>query len=134
MAERNLTDQFSANEPEARRTVGGASECWDDYQTVLNYLRGYGKEHPPTARLIILTMLGHELDAYQVSYETGASLYAVNENLAQLTRQGILLKRTIAAGRIRSTRYRINHNSLAAKLGLALNPGTRLERRDDAKS
>jgi hypothetical protein len=120
MPEQCVKDQFPANEPEAKRTVGGAPECWEDYQTVLNYLRGYGKEHPPTARLIILTMLGHELDAYQVSYETGASLYAVTENLAELTRRGIIVRRTLRSGRFKSTRYQIDHCFLTAKLGLTL--------------
>jgi hypothetical protein len=134
MPEQSVKDQFPANEPGAKRGVAGDSECWKEYQTALNYLRGYGKEHPPTARLIILTMPGHEADAFQIAFDTGACVYAVNENLAALTEQGILVRRTLAAGRIRSNRYRINQNFLAAKLGLALNPGTRLERSDDAKS
>jgi hypothetical protein len=82
----------------------------------------------------MLANIGHEADAYQISYDTGACLYAVNENLAALTKPGILVRRTLAAGRIRSNRYRINHNFLAAKLGLTLNPGTRLEHSDDAES
>jgi hypothetical protein len=76
----------------------------------------------------MLASIGHEADAYQISYDTGACLYAVNENLAALTEQGILVRRTLAAGRIKSHRYRINHNFLAAKLGVTLKSSTVLER------
>jgi len=130
------TDDDRESQPEFRASggVASSSDCWKEYQTVLQFLRNFGKEHAPTARLILLTMVGHEADAYQISYDTGACLYAVNENLAELTRQNILVRRTLASGRFKSTRYRIDHGFLTAKLGLTPKPGTRLERSDDAES
>jgi hypothetical protein len=53
-------------------------------------------------------MIGHEADAYQIFFDTGASLYAIHANLAELTNKGILVQRTLRAGRVRSTRYRLN--------------------------
>jgi len=114
--------------PRARGSVASSSDCWKDYQTVLQFLRNFGKEHTPTARVILLANVGHEADAYQISYDTGACMYAVHENLAKLTKQGILLRTTLAAGRIKSTRYRINYDFLAAKLGVTLKSSTVLER------
>jgi hypothetical protein len=133
MPEQMTTENLNQNS-RASGGVASSSDCWKEYQTVLQFLRNFGKEHAPTARLILLTMVGHEADAYQISYDTGACLYAVNENLAELTRQNILVRRTLASGRFKSTRYRIDHGFLTAKLGLTPKPGTRLERSDDAES
>lgn len=127
MPEQMTTEDLHKN-PMARGCVASHVECWDEYQIVLQFLRNFGKEHAPTARLILLTMIGHEADAYQISYDTGACMYAVHENLAKLTKQGILLRTTLAAGRIKSTRYRINYDFLAAKLGVTLKSSTVLER------
>jgi hypothetical protein len=79
----------------------------------------------------MLANIGYEMDAYQISYETGASLYAVNENLAKLTEQGILVRRKLAAGRFKSTRYRLNLGFFTAKLGFTSYFETNLERSDD---
>jgi hypothetical protein len=93
------------------------ADCWEEYQRVLNYIRRSGKEHPATARLIMLTMIGHEADANQISYDTGGCLYSINENLDELTRQGILVRRVLQLGRLKHRRYRINHELLAARRG-----------------
>lgn len=127
MPEQMTTENLDQN-PRARGGVASHVECWDEYQAVLRYLRGYGKEHPPTARLILLTMIGHEADAYQISYDTGACVYAVNENLAELTKRGIMVRRTLASGRFKSTRYRIDHGFVTAKLGFAPNLDKKLGR------
>ena len=65
----------------------------------------------------MLTIVGHEADAYQISCDTGACLYAVNENLAELTKQGVLVRETFQAGRFKCSRYRINHGLLTARMG-----------------
>jgi hypothetical protein len=123
MPEQMTTEDLHKN-PRARRGVASSSDCWDEYQTVLRYLRGYGKEHPPTGRLILLTMIGHEADASQISIDAGACAYAINTNLAQLTKQGILVRRILASGRFKSSRYRINQDVLTSRLGLTLKTAT----------
>ena len=129
MPEQMMTERLDQN-PGARGRVASSSDCWDEYQTVLSYLRGYGKEHPPTARLIMLAMIGHEADAHQITFDTGACLYAINENLAALTTRGILVRRKLAAARIKTSRYRINYDFLAAKLGFKPNFVENLVRSD----
>lgn len=64
-----MTTEDLHKDPMARGCVASHVECWDEYQIVLQFLRNFGKEHAPTARLILLTMIGHEADAYQISYD-----------------------------------------------------------------
>ena len=82
-------------------------EGWAVYQSVMEYLRFYGRELTPTARIILLTLVGHEAPAVQVVFETGACLYSVNSGLAELTKRGLLLRECFAFGRFRHTFYRI---------------------------
>ena len=72
MPEQILKDLF-AEDTEAGTRVALYVDCWEEYQKVLGYIRRSGKEHPPTARLILLTMIGHEADANQISFDTGWS-------------------------------------------------------------
>jgi hypothetical protein len=109
MSEQLLKDLF-AEDTDAGTRAALYADCWEKYQRVLSYIRRSGKEHPPTARLIMLTAIGHEADANQISVDTGACLYSINENLTELARQGILVRRVLRVGRFKQTRYRINPN------------------------
>jgi hypothetical protein len=110
-----VEDEIGAG-PEAKDRSASHADYWVEYQQVLRYVGRYGKEHPPTARLILLTCIGHEADTYQIWYDTGACLYSINENLAELTRQGILIRTMRTAGRFKTCRYRIAQDVLAAKM------------------
>ena len=129
MAQIVLKDEIHEG-PEAKNHPVLHTNCWDEYQRVLRYVRRYGKDHPPTARLILLTNIGHEADTYQIWYDTGACLYSINENLAELTRQGILIRTVRTEGRFKTCRYRIAQDVLAAKM--SLNPfDDKFERRNN---
>ena len=93
MPEHSVINEVPYNDPGVERPVALYADCWEQYQNVLRYLRQCGKEHPPTGRLILLTMIGHEADASQISIDAGACAYAINTNLAHLTKQGILVRR-----------------------------------------
>jgi hypothetical protein len=97
-----------------RMRLAGPAEGWAEHQSVMQYLRFHGKELRPTARLILLTLIGHEAPTPQVVFETGACLYAVNKGLAELTKRGLLLKECFAIGRFKWTFYRLNQGSLKA--------------------
>jgi hypothetical protein len=90
-------------------------EGWAEYQSVLQYIRFYGRELPPTARLILLTLIGHEAPTLQVVQETGACHYSVNQGLAELTKRGLLLRECFALGRFRHSFYRIDKDFLDAQ-------------------
>jgi hypothetical protein len=87
-------------------------EGWAVYQSVLQYLRFYGRELSPTARLILLTLVGHEAPTVQIVQETGACQYSVNQGLAELTKRGLLLRECFALGRFRHSFYRIDKDFL----------------------
>jgi len=118
MPEQTLKNLFAEN-TEAGIRVASDAACWEEYQRVLGYIRRSGKGHPPTARLIMLTAIGHEADANQISFDTGACTYSINENLAELTRQGILVRRVLQVGRFKHFRYRIDPKFLNARMGFA---------------
>lgn len=90
-------------------------EGWEEYLSVLQYIKFHGKELPPTARLILLTLIGHEAHTLQVVHETGACHYAVTNGLAELTKRGLLLRECFALGRFRHSFYRIDKNILDAR-------------------
>jgi len=116
MPEQILKDLFAEN-TEAGTRVASYANCWEEYQRVLGYIRRNGIEYPPTARLIMLTAIGHEADANQISFDTGACTFSINENLAELTRQGVLVRRVLQVGRFKHTRYRIDQNALTKRIG-----------------
>jgi hypothetical protein len=116
MSEHIMTDDLKQS-AETRTRVAFYADCWEEYQRVLSYIRRSGKQHPPTARLIMLAMIGHEADANQISFDTGACSYSINENLTELTRQGILTRETFQVGRFKCSRYRINQGLLNARMG-----------------
>ena len=95
-------------------------EWWAEYQSVLQYLRFYGRDLQPTARLILLTLIGHEAPTPQVVHETGACQYAVNKGLAELTKRGLLRRECFASGRFRYFFYRIDKDFLDAQCDSAL--------------
>jgi hypothetical protein len=98
-----------------RMRFAGPVEGWAEYQAVLQYLRSHGKELQPTARLILLALIGHEAHTHQVVHETGACHYAVNKGLAELTKRGLLLRESFALGRFKHSFYRIDKDFLDAQ-------------------
>ena len=106
LPKRTFTDRMRLAEP---------LEGWAEYQSVLQYVRFYGRELPPTARLILLTLIGHESHTLQVVHETAACPYSVNQGLAELTKRGLLLRECFALGRFRHSFYRIDKDFLDAQ-------------------
>ena len=104
-------------------------EGWAEYQSVLQYIRFYGRELPPTARLILLTLIGHEAHTLQVVQETAACHYSVIQGLAELTKRGLLLRECFALGRFRHSFYRIDKGFMDAQCESFL-PMPRLEFND----
>ena len=94
-------------------------EGWAEYESVLQYIRIHGRELPPTSRLILLTLVGHEAPTLQVVLETGACHYAVNQGLAELTKRGLLVRECFALGRFRHFFYRIDKTFLDAQCNSA---------------
>src|SRR5664279_4409299 len=94
-------------------------EGWAEHQSVLQYIRLHGRELSPTARLILLTLVGHEAPTVQVVQETGACQYSVNHGLAELTKRGLLLRECFALGRFRHSFYRIDRAFLNAQCNSA---------------
>jgi hypothetical protein len=90
-------------------------EGWAEYQSVLQFIRFHGRDLPATARLILLTLVGHTAPTPQVELETGACNYAVTRSLAQLTKRGLLLRECFALGRFKHSFYRIDKDFLDAQ-------------------
>jgi len=57
-------------------------EGWAEYQSVLQYIRFYGRELRPTARLILLTLIGHEAPN---DHDRKANEYAMEHGLRVLS-------------------------------------------------
>ena len=110
MPEQPLADTMARGSEDGIRIAVYASR-WEEYLRTVRYLRCFGKVYPPTARLIMLSLIGHVSDAAQLSHDTGACLYAINENLNKLTKQGILVRREFHVGRTKHRLYRINPNA-----------------------
>ena len=94
-------------------------EGWAEYQSVLLYIRFYGRELTPTGRLILLALVGHEAHTLQVVHETAACHYSVIQGLAELTKRGLLLRECFALGRFRHSFYRIDKDFLKAQCNSA---------------
>ena len=104
--------EFYKRPVEERMRHAGPAEAWAEYQAVLEYLRFNGRGLQPTARLILLTIIGHEAPTAQVQLETGACSYAVNRGLSELTKRGLLIRDCFRLGRFKHYFYRINKSLL----------------------
>jgi hypothetical protein len=115
----STTAQLPTNTFTERMRLAEPLEGWAEYQSVLQYIRFYGRELPPTSRLILLTLVGHEAPTLQVVLETAACPYSVNQGLAELTKRGLLLRECFALGRFKHSFYRIDKDFLDAQCNSA---------------